>query len=150
MLEAFPIEIKYKNEEYYTLYFDIDDNLLSNKKNIICYKNIQKIIDVYSETYKIASEIVVYDFNNKNYENPIDYKETLNKWNLLNTMSSMFKMYFEGDSKKRTRTYVYLFSCCFAIEKLPQKVALPKKCIDDINKVFRKQERFLEKLVIVD
>lgn len=58
----------------------------------------------------------------------------------------MFNMYFEGDSRKRTYTYNYLFNCCFSIEELPQKLTLPDRCIKDLNKVFYKKDRYLKRL----
>ena len=59
-------------------------------------------------------------------------------------------MYFEGDAKKRTYTYNYLFCCVTSIEKLPKAINLPKKCVKDIFFVFKKKDRILKKLHYVN
>ena len=59
----------------------------------------------------------------------------------------MYNMYFEGNQKNKTYTYKYLFSCVFSIDELPKYYKLPKKCLLDINKVFKKTGRYMSKLV---
>lgn len=129
MRVGYPIKIIYKNEDFFTLYFDDIDELLKNDKKIVCYNSVKELINSESLMYKIDDSLCVYDFNKNYYFNPIDYNEVLDKWNLLNTISKMFGMYFEGDQKNKTYTYEYLFSCVFSKEEIPKYYKLPKKCI---------------------
>ena len=146
MRVGYPIKIIFKNECFFTLYFDDTDELLTRNKNIICYKSEKELIDSEKLMYELDNSLVVYDFNITKYNNPVDYKEILDKWNLLNTIAKMHKMYFEGDQKDKTFTYNYLFSCVVSKEELPKYYKLPNRCILDINKVFKKIERYIKKL----
>ena len=148
MRVGYPIKIMFKNEDFFTLYFDEDDELLIKNNEIVCYKSEKELYDVECLNYKIDESLCVYDFNRNIYQNPIDYNEVLDKWNLLNTIAKGFKMYFEGDQKNKTFTYNFLFKCVFSEEALPKYYKLPKKCILNINKVFKKSERYLRKLII--
>ena len=105
------------------------------------------MIEFLSSSFIVDSSLAIYDFDNTTLINPIDYSDVLNKWNILNTIAKMYKMYFEGDSNKRTYTYDFLFKCVVSIEELPKYIYLPDKCIKDINKVFIKKDRFLNKLL---
>lgn len=147
MRVGYPIKIIFRNEYFFTLYFDDTDELLIRNKNIICYNSEKELFDSERVMYELDESLVVYDFNKKTYENPVDYKEVLDKWNLLNTIAKMYKMYFEGDQKDKTYTYNYLFSCVFSKDELPKYYKLPKKCVLNINKVFKKTERYMKKLV---
>ncbi len=143
---GYPIKIIFRNECFFTLYFDDTDELLIRNKNIICYNSEKELIDFEKLMYELDDSLVVYDCNKTNYEDPVDYKEVLDKWNLLNTIAKMYKMYFEGDQKDKTYTYNYLFSCVFSKDELPKCYKLPEKCVLDINKVFKKTERYIKKL----
>ena len=44
-------------------------------------------------------------------------------------------------------TYNYLFCCVTSIEELPKMIRMPDKCIKDINKVFSKKDKYLNKLL---
>ena len=147
MRVGYPIKIIFKKECFVTLYFDDVDELLVRNKNIICYNSEKELIDSEKSIYEIDDSLVVYDFTKINYENPVDYKEVLDKWNLLDTIAKMYNMYFEGNQKNKTYTYKYLFSCVFSIDELPKYYKLPKKCLLDINKVFKKTGRYMSKLV---
>lgn len=144
---GYPIKIIFRNECFFTLYFDDTDELLIRNKNSICYNSEKELIDFERLVYELDDSLVVYDFNKINYENPVDYKEVLDKWNLLNTIAKMYKMFFEGDQKDKTYTYNYLFNCVFSKDELPKSYKLPVKCVLDINKVFKKTERYIKKLV---
>ena len=100
-----------------------------------------------SKYYEIDESLYIYNFDGIKLFNPIDYNDILNKWNILNTIAKMFNMYYEGDSKKRTYTYNYLFCCVTSIEELPKMIRMPDKCIKDINKVFCKKDKYLNKLL---
>ena len=141
---GYPIKIRFKDEEYYTLYFDDTDELLMLNNTIVSF---DELLEGVKFKYDVRGSIVNYDFDQIVYFNPIDYNEVLDKWNLLNTIAKMFSMYFEGDKKDKTFTYNYLFRCVFSTEELPEKYKLPNKCILDINKVFKKTERYMKKLV---
>lgn len=147
MRVGYPIKIIFKKECFVTLYFDDVDELLVRNKNIICYNSEKELIDSEKSIYELDDSLVVYDFNKTNYENSVDYKEVLDKWNLLNTIAKMYKMYFEGNQKDKTYTYNYLFNCVFSIKELPKCYELPEKCLLDINKVFKKTKRYMNKIV---
>ena len=143
---GYPVKFIYKGEQFITLYFDDNDNLLRQDDGIICYDSEEELLAAQKEHFSIDKYLYVYDFDTIKITNPIDYKDILNKWNILNTIAKMFNMYFEGDSNKRSYTYNYLFYCSLSIEKLPQLFKIPDRCIKDLNKVFSKKDRYLKRL----
>ena len=45
MRVGYPIKIIYKNECFFTLYFDDEDELLIRNKNVICYNTEKELLD---------------------------------------------------------------------------------------------------------
>ncbi len=148
-MRAYPIEIKQKNQSYFTLMFEDTELLLMNNE-IICYKSLQELLDKEKNNYEIDDSLYIHDFTCDEYVNPINYDDVLTNWNLLNTIAGYYGMYFEGDAKKRTYTYNYLFCCVTSNEKLPKAINLPQKCVKDIFFVFKKKDRILKKLHYVN
>lgn len=148
METGYPIKIMYKGKVFFSLYFDEGDTLLGIDGKIICYSTMEELCNNLKNHFIIDKSLCIYDFDNLNLNNPIDYNDILVKWNLLNTIAKMFNMYFEGNAKERTYTYNYLFSCNFAIEKLPKTIEMPNRCIKDINKTFKKKDRYLKRLFL--
>lgn len=142
---GYPVKFIYKDEEFISLYFD-DDKLLTQDDKILCYNSKKELYETQTGNFIIDESLSIYDFDVKNITNPVDYKDVLNKWNILNTIAKMFNMYFEGDSNKRNYTYNYLFHSSFLKENLPKLYKIPDRCIKDLKKVFYKKDRYLKKL----
>ncbi len=145
--KVYPILIKNYGKSYLTLYYytaDSDSVLHSNTKHVIYFQTTDEM-EAFCGKYelKIEDEIADYGFDAP-IENPLDYAQTLNNWNLLNTIAGAFGMYFEGDSKKYTPIYNLLFRLNTPIEPIPPLYRLRKKDYQAILKVFRKKDRFLK------
>ena len=146
------IKIIHRSKEVYTGYYcdNSEDAVLHDDKNFLAWRNLKDLTE-YLDAQKlpyVIDEIPVYDFD-KSPENPVDYNSVLNKWNLLNTLAGIYGMYFEGDCKKYDGVYELLFCCATSDEKLPPKYKMTEKYFRLLDKVFRKQARYLNRIKIV-
>ena len=145
--KVFHLRIKNHGKHYLTLYYytaHSDSVLHSNAKRILYFQSPDQM-NAFCKKHelKIEEEFAEYDFDAP-IENPIDYTQVLNHWNLLNTIAGAFGMYFEGDSKKYTPVYNLLFRLNTPIEPIPALYRLREKDYQAILKVFRKKDRFLK------
>ena len=60
-MRAYPIEIKQKNQSYFTLMFEDTELLLMNNE-IICYKSLQELLDKEKNNYEIDDSLYIHDF----------------------------------------------------------------------------------------
>ena len=143
---VYPILIKNDENSYLTLYYDTErsDSVLHNDAKKLLYFQSKEEMERFCKNNEltIENEVVEYDFDTP-ITNPIDYKRILENWNLLNTISSTFGMFFEGDSKKHTSLYDLLFRLNTPIEPIPPTYNISEKHFKDILKVFRKKDRLL-------
>ena len=149
--EVYPIKIIYKGKNYLILYYYTKDGdcFFRGKNNgILSFLQVENMQKFCKEKgLKIGDEIVEYDFDAP-IINPIDYKKVLDGWNLLNTISQMFKMFFEGDLKKYNTLYDFLFRLNTSVETIPPTCFIDNKNYKYILKVFKKKSRFLNKFEI--
>ena len=98
-----PVQIRYKGDTYLTLlYYNVrSDSLLRTAAGqIVCFGSEAAMVRFCEKNrLKRGEELSVYDFDAP-IENPIDFGRVLNNWNLLNTIATNFKMFFEGNQKK--------------------------------------------------
>lgn len=93
----------------------------------------------------LDKNIAEYDFDTIP-TNPIDYSDALNKWNILDTISSNLNIVFDGNENKYNEVYNYLFLCNFAVNPLPKLCKISNNYFQLINNVFDKQTELLEKI----
>ena len=144
--ELWPIRIKYKGNTYLTLYDGWDsDSILHEHSKILCFQSIQDM-KLFCERNGLRADddIWEYDFDAP-IENPIDYHNILNRWNLLNTIAKDFGMFFEGDSKKYNSLYDLLFRLNTPVEPIPPMYHICEKYYKYILNVFKKKDRFLRR-----
>ena len=144
---VYPISIKYCGRSYLTLYYytDRDDSLLHTDK-ILCFHSHNEMEKFCVEhALSLENDFYEYDFDMP-ITNPMDYAAVLNNWNLLNTIAGIFGMYFEGDQKKYTQVYDYLFRLNTSIEPIDPRCTVGDEYFNQITRVFRKKKRFLDKL----
>ncbi len=143
-------QIKWNNAVYFTgFYYDMDGNdfLFNNGENIIGFKSVEELrIFCDENNLELSTDISEFDFD-KILDNPINYKEALNKWNLLNTISINLNIAFEGNEYKYNETYNYLFSCNFAVEPLPELYNIPNIYYREIQQVYKNQCKLLDKII---
>ena len=106
--------------------------------NIIIYISSQNVID----------NGITYNYDETNINNPIDYTDVLDKWNLLMDISSIKNMHFEGDEKEYTSLYNYLFRYYTSIKPIPMKYRIPNVYINKLRKIFKKAERELRRFAL--
>lgn len=112
----------------------------------MCFKTIDELIGFCTHNNLILdNNVAEYDFDTMP-ANPIDYTDVLNKWNMLDTISSNLNITFEGSENKYDEVYDYLFSCYFAVNPLPELYKIPNEYFQLINNVFDKQTEILEKI----
>lgn len=147
--KVFPIVIKNNGNRYLTLYYytvHSDSVLHSNTKRILYFQSVAAMEAFCTiNELQVDDEIVEYDFDAL-IENPVDYTQILNHWNLLNTIASTFGMFFEGDHNKYTSTYELLFKLSMTTEPFRPLYRLRQKDYKAILRVFRKKDRFLKLL----
>ena len=141
---VYPIIIKNKGNIYLTLYYELDSVLHNNTKHILYFQSTEDM-EQFCEKNDLQAEPDIwyeYDFD-AIIRNPIDYRQILMNWNLLNTIAKDFGMYFEGDCKKYDALYDLLFRLNTPIEPIPPTYMLSEKNYQYLLKVFRKKDRFL-------
>lgn len=147
--EIFTVLIKWKSNSYYTgFYYNKKDRdcLFHSYKNIECFKTLDDLIKFFTENnLHLNNDVAEYDFDIMP-SNPIDYSAVLNKWNILNTISTICNSFFEGNKQKYNKVYDYLFSCNFAVKPLPMLYKIPIDYYHQIIKVFKKQFKVLNKI----
>ena len=91
---VYPILIKNNGNSYLTLYYhtEYSDSVLhSDKKQILYFKSAEDMeAFCKNNDLQIEEEIVEHDFDAP-IENPIDYTQILDNWNLLNTIAGALK-----------------------------------------------------------
>ncbi len=148
--EIYAIKLIYRSEEMYMGYDCSNDTVLHDDRYYLAWRSLKALTE-YLDTQKLSyliDDISVYDFD-KSPENPVDYNSVLEKWNLLNTFAKTYGMYFEGNGKKYNGVYEFLFRCVTSVVELPPKYKMPGKYFKLLDKVFRKQARYLNRIKIV-
>ena len=144
---VYPILIKNNGCSYLTLYYyteRADSILHKDSKHLLYFSSIEEInCFCIDNELKLENDVEEYDFDSP-ITNPIDYSRILDNWNLLNTISSTFEMFFEGDLEKYTPLYDLLFRLCTSAESIPPTYNVGEKYLRYILKIFRKKDRFLE------
>ncbi len=151
--EVFSVLIKWKNTLYYTGYYYDEhgnDYLFNDSKNIVCFKTVDELFDFYKQNnLNYNRDFAEYDFDVMP-TNPLDYHSILDKWNILNTISTNLNIAFEGNENIYNDVYNYLFSCNFSVNPLPTLYKIPDNYFRLINSVFNMQNKVLEKLDYFD
>lgn len=145
---VYPILIKNHGRNYLTLYYytEYSDSVIHNNKKRILYFQSDEYMRAFcmENDLQTKNDTVEYNFDAP-IENPIDFTRVLDNWNLLNTIAKTFKMFFEGDRKKYTSLYDYLFRLNMPSEPISATYRLVcEKDYKNILKVFRKKDRFLK------
>ena len=144
---VYPILIKSNGFSYLTLYYyteRADSILHKDSKRLLYFSSIEEMkCFCIDNELKLENDVEEYDFDSP-ISNPIDYKRILDNWNLLNTISSTFEMFFEGDLEKYTPLYDLLFRLYMSAESIPPTYNVGEKYLRYILKIFRKKDRFLE------
>ena len=141
------INVIYNGINYYTM-FEIEESTLYNEnKKFIVFTNKDKLL-AYFSSQKVINNNMSYNFDETNLNNPIDYTDVLNKWNLLMDISSIKNMHFEGNEKEYTSLYNYLFCCYTSKEPIPTKYRIPNAYIIKLRRVFKKAERELGRFIL--
>ncbi len=144
MKEVTIIEIKYKDDVKYLLFDNDESTVISNGRGGVLTGNSLKELSFPEYTY--VEDIASYNFDLE-VENPIDYNDRLQKWNLLYDIARISNhTYFEGNSPKVQKTYDLLFCLCTYIDELDNTLYLPQKYVDDLKKVFGKAHKVLRKI----
>lgn len=144
---VYPILIKNNGNSYLTLYYYTEraDSILHREwKHLLYFQSIEEMrCFCTNNELTMENDIEEYDFDAP-ISNPIDYKSVLDNWNLLNTISSTFGMFFEGDSGRYNSLYDLLFRLCTSVVDIPHTYNIGEKNLRYILKIFRKKDRFLE------
>lgn len=147
---VYPIQIQYKGDNYLTLlYYNVrSDSLLRTAAGqIVCFGSEAAMVRFCEKNrLKRGEELSVYDFDAP-IENPIDFGRVLNNWNLLNTIATNFKMFFEGDQKKYTPLYRLLFRLNTCAVPISPIYRVSRRHYRYILKVFQKKDRLLSRLM---
>ncbi len=148
---VYPISIKNNGKSYLTLYYytERSDSILHTDEKHLLYFISTKQMDNFCKNngWTIENGVAEYDFDAPIFD-PIDYKQVLEKWNLLNTIAGTFGMFFEGDLKKYNALYDLLFRLNTPVKPILPTYAVGEKYFKYILKVFRKKDRFLERFEI--
>lgn len=148
--EVYPVQIINKGKVYLTLFYytAASDSILHNDKNILYFSSVEDMeAFCVGNHLQMAEELVAYDFDAPT-ANPVDYVRLLDNWNLLNTIATMFGMFFEGDCKKYDPLYDLLFRLNTPIKPIPPMYRMREKEYYSILKVFRKKDRFLDRFAL--
>ena len=146
--EVFPIKIINCGKEVYSIFYyndQEDDCLIRNKENIIGFKNL-KDVEKFCDTEHIfmSLEPYIYNFDIKICD-VINCDDILVNWNLLNTISLLFGMHFEGNERKYDSIYDFLFYSSMSEAKVRRINNNQKK---KLQRVFKQKNRLLGKIIL--
>ena len=145
-MELEVIKVIYKGIDYYAMFENEESTLYHENHKFIVFTDKKKLLAYFSNQNVIDKNFII-NFDDTNLNNPIDYKDILEKWNLFMGISSIKNMHFEGNEKEYTSTYNYLFCCYTSIEPLPEKYRIPNIYVIRIRKVFKKAKREIERFI---
>ena len=141
------INVIYNGTDYYTMFENEESTLYHENHKFIIYSSKEKLL-AYFSSQNVIDNGISYNFDETNINNPIDYTDVLDKWNLLMDISSIKNMHFEGDEKEYTSLYNYLFHCYTSIEPIPMKYRIPNVYINKLRKIFKKAKRELRRFAL--
>lgn len=96
---------------------------------------------------RLAGDDEIYEYNfNEVLSDPLDCGAVLAKWNLLSDVAHLYRMYFEGDSRKYSMIYDELLRHSAGVDGAEQGTVFSQKQLSLIQKVFKKQHRQLNRL----
>ena len=147
---VFPILLRHKGNAYLTLYYDTkrSDAVLHCQGKVLYFQSMAEMQSFCQEKgLEMQNDTVVYDFDAP-IQNPIDYKQVLHRWNLLDTIADTLGMYFEGDGDRYTAVYDLLFRAYTSATPIPPTWRLREKDYRYVLRVFRKQDRFFRRFVL--
>ena len=122
-----------------------DDALLKDGTGIRCFDSIEELCAFCEDNALILSEeTVCYDYTIVP-ANPVLYRQVLDRWNLLSTVSQTTGMYFSGNEKKYNRLYDRLFYLCTSAVPISDRSWLNESELKQMKTVFRRQNRLLER-----
>ena len=145
-MELEVIKVIYNVTNLYTIFDNEESTLYHENNKFIIYTKKEKLLANFSSE-SVSDEGITLNFDNTELNNPIDYKDILDKWNFIMDISSIKKMHFEGNENKYTSVYSYLFRCYFAINPLPPRYRISDLYLAKISKVFRKAKRELNRFI---
>lgn len=145
-MELEVIKVIYNGTNLYTIFENEESTLYHENNKFIIYTKKEKLL-AYFSSENVSDEGITLNFDNIELNNPIDYKDILDKWNFFMDISNIKKMHFEGNEKKYSSVYNYLFCCCTAIDPLPPRYRIPNLYLAKISKVFRKAKRELNRFI---
>ena len=146
-MELEVINVIYKGKKYYTLFENEESTLYHENHKFIIHCNKEKLL-AYFPSQNVIDNGISYNFDETNINNPIDYTDVLDKWNLLMDISSIKNMHFEGNEKEYTSLYNYLFCCYTSKEPIPTKYRIPNVYINKLRKIFIKADRELRRFIL--
>ncbi len=146
-MELEVINVIYKGTNYYTMFGNEESTLYHENHKFIIYSSKEKLL-AYFSSQNVIDNGISYNFDETNINNPIDYTDVLDKWNLLMDISSIKNIHFEGNEKEYTNLYNYLFCCYTSKESIPTKYRIPNVYINKLRKIFKKAERELRRFII--
>lgn len=143
--EIWSVTIRYDSREYLTLsyYTASDEVLLHDEESVIYFED-----DVQLQKFCAKNELQLsddrfhYDFD-ASIENPVRYSDVLDRWNMLNSIAGMFRMYFEGDRFEYNGLYDLLFRLSTSAVPIPPEEWLSKRHMRLLERVFRRKHRYL-------
>jgi len=141
------INVIYNGIDYYTMFENEESTLYHENHKFIIYSSKEKLL-AYFSSQNVIDNGISYNFDETNINNPIDYTDVLDKWNLLMDISSIKNMHFEGNEKEYTSLYNYLFCCYTSKEPIPTKYRIPNVYINKLRKIFKKAERELRRFAL--
>lgn len=150
--EVYPLIVKNHGTEYLTLFYytETDDCILHSDTHLVRFNDYDQLISFcLKNNLTIADDTCTYDFDSQVIA-PTDYSDVLNRWNLLNTISNIFRMYFEGNDQKYNSVYDLLFRYSTSITELPQAVTFNEKTNRQLLKVFQKKDRLINRFAYYD
>ena len=150
--EVYPIVVKNGGKEFLTLYYytELSDSILHTSQELVYFKNFDELKQFCQHnSLSIQQDLYTFDFD-VSLINPTYYKVVLENWNLINTVSDIFNIDFDGNSEKYDDLYELLFNCCTSETELPQSIALDEKSNQALLRVFEKKNSLLDRSVSIN
>ncbi len=143
--DVYPLRIEYGGADYLTLYYNTEstDGLLHDAESIICFKDeAQMHRFCLAHDLNVAADAVTYHFDDP-VDDACDRRQILNRWNLLNTVSEMLNLPFEGNDHAHDELYELLFAMSLPADEYTPFTDFDEAQIAELEVIFAEQDSLL-------
>ena len=147
--DVYPVLIEYQGKSYLTIhYYTADgnsDSILNDGENIVYFKDEAQVNRFcVSHELMVAANGTPYHFDDP-VTDARDHSSIMSRWNLLNTISTVLNIPFEGNSHDHDELYEQLFAMSLPAEDSMPMTDFNETQMAELETVFAEQGTLLSR-----